>query len=257
MVYVFFPHLDNNNDLITFKFLIDTGASVSLIKTDKLKQTPLYFNPNDKVMINGICPNKQILTTGSVNLEPIFDGYKTKIKFHIVKGPTNIPFDGLLGNDFLLPGKAEINLNQLNLKINCLPVSIKIFTDIEQPFINEPQLLPLSNNQIKKEAITLNPQSETFIEVNIVNNITEGITPEIKICNGVFIAKAILKVTNKKAITSIVNTTDKAVKINFINLALEEFVENDSYVFHNSVENYNLKNSATSRFRIIQENLKL
>jgi hypothetical protein len=196
----------------TFKFLIDTGANVSLIKTDKVKQTPLCFNPNDKITINGISRNKSIQTAESVYLEPIIDNHEFKIKFHIIERPTNIPFAGLIGNDFLQSKNAEINLEQFTLKIKSLPFPLKIYRNSE--FVCTDDTL-CSQQPNKNDNVILKPRSETLIRDNIINQnkISEGITPEIKIYNGVFIAKAILKVNNKKVVTSVINTTDKFVKI--------------------------------------------
>jgi hypothetical protein len=82
---------------------------VSLIRTEKLKQTNLFYNPNETLTLNGLSANASVNTIGSVILKPQLNNHQLDMKFHIVKENANIPFDGLLGNDFLKKQEAQID----------------------------------------------------------------------------------------------------------------------------------------------------
>ncbi|KAJ3650056.1 hypothetical protein Zmor_021765 [Zophobas morio] len=143
-------------------------------------------------------------------------GHKVPIKIHIVKQDCNIPFDGLIGNDFLQPQNAQIDYKNCTLKIDSLPFNIPIY---------------LNCNPNKNESYILKARTEAVIEVNIINdNLNEGIIKETPIIDGVYLAKSIVKVNNQKAITTIINTLERDVRINHINVELEEFDENKSNI---------------------------
>lgn len=203
---------------IEFKFLVDTGANVSLIKLPKLKQTQCTFNSAEKLTLNGLSANSPVSTIGSIVLPLNIHNKIFQVKFHIVKAESNLPFDGLIGNDFLKNEMATICYEKNQLKLNCLPFPIP---------------LHLNSNPSSSETYFLEPRSETVIEIDILNtDLSEGITPEIQVCEGVFLAKALLKVNNQKAFTTILNTTNKKAKINHIKLYLEPFEQNNCTVLN-------------------------
>lgn len=151
----------------------------------------------------------------------------------------NLPHDGILGNDFLLSNGAVINLNKSQLFLASLETPIKLFC----------------KNENSSKAFTLEPRSETVIEVDILNqNITEGICPQINIAEGVYLAKSLVKVNNGKALTTILNTANRKLRINKIQLELEPFLENTSRIL-----NYNENNSINiqDRLKLLHENLRL
>lgn len=225
--------------------MIDTGANVSLIKTAKLKQTNLMYNPNDTVILNGLSTNSPINTLGSVILTPCLNNNHLNIKFQIIKEETtNVPFDGLLGNDYLLTNQqAKIDYEKLKLKLKDLPFSIDMFKN---------------SNPQSESCYYLNPRSETVIKVKILNqNLSEGITPEISICEGVFIAKAILKVNeDNTALTTILNTTDKTIKIDYIDLFLESIPDQLCLPLHDNSINSTNNIDLTARFDLLKNNLR-
>lgn len=222
-----------------FKFLIDTGASVSLLKYhEKIDAINLNVNTNDKITLTGLSANAPVETAGSCILNLNINSQHVPVKFHLVKHNHNLPHDGILGNDFLSLNGAVINLNNSELLLNSLENPIKIMLNMHEPFF-------------------LEPRSETIIQVDILNpNISEGICPEIHIATGVFLAKSLVKVTNGKAITTVLNTENKRLKINKIQLFLEPFETNESRIFYAENNENNPLNNQT-RLKTLHENLRL
>lgn len=103
----------------------------------------------------------------------------------------------------------------------------------------------------------LNERSETLIEIDELNkNIVEGICPEMNVCDGVFLAKSLVKVTeNGKCLTTILNTNNYKVKINKIRVNLEPFQEESSFVFNINVTPN--PNPLKERIQIMNNNLRL
>lgn len=244
MSFVKMPHLDKNGKLFYFTFLIDTGAKVSLIKIPKLKLTDLNFNPHEKMLLHGINKSEPIETAGTITLSIKFhDKHEFNPKFHIIRDNTNIPFDGLIGNDILTAEETEFSYSKNEIKLKSIPFPIKIH---------------FCSNANDAEIYVLQPRSETVIRVNITNGheVKEGYCCDKTIIDGVFLAKAVLKVQeNNTALTTIVNTLEKAVQVNFINLELIPFNETESQVFHVSYD----KNKMNSAYRnsILESNLRL
>ncbi|KAL1488557.1 hypothetical protein ABEB36_015020 [Hypothenemus hampei] len=161
----------------------------------------------------------------SVLLGPNFYNHFLNAKFHVIGNNTSIRVDGLIANNFLKSVEVELNYNKLELKFKSIP-SV--------------------------------PRSETVIRVNIVNGncIKEGYGCNISILNGIFLAKAVLTVQeDNTAITTIINTLEKAVQVNFINLELTPFNETESHVFN--VNSANLEPKGMDRISLLESNFRL
>lgn len=228
---------DINNS--QFKLLIDTGANVSLIKYETVVKNKLDYDTSTQVTLNGLSPNSPISTIGTTIVQPNIHGHIFNLKLHIVPSQANVPFDGLIGNDFLKIENAEINFNKRLLKIDSLPFPITIHYDC-------------SINDVTHQ---LPARSESIIQVNISNpHVKEGISPKMQLYEGVFLAKSVVKVNdNNKAITTILNTTDQTLKVSNITLELEEFDEPTSVMF-NRVSTVNINQN---RIKDLEQNLRL
>ena len=79
-------------------FLIDTGSQISLIKEKILKENA-QINEDEQIKFKSVHGSEKTIGTQCGNFK-----LKSEMpcKFHIVSNKTNIPQDGLLGNDFLL-----------------------------------------------------------------------------------------------------------------------------------------------------------
>lgn len=234
------PYLECHCQNESFKFLIDTGASVSLLKyQEKLNNLDFDLDQGDKITLTGLSANAPVETAGSCILNLHFHSQKVSAKFHLVTENHNLPHDGILGNDFLSTNGAIINLNKSQLFLASLGRPIEI----------------VCKKEINSKSFILEPRSETVIEVDILNkNISQGICPEIKIAEGVYLAKSLVKVNNNKALTTILNTADKKLRINKIQLELEPFLENASQIF-----TYKENNSISiqNRLNLLHNNLRL
>lgn len=98
------------------KLMIDSGASVSIIKKDKVPRISKW-DKNYEVSINGICGNVDVKGKITVGLE-IEDRLVNQEFLVMDKFKSN--FDGILGMDFLNKYKAVINydLNTILITIN-------------------------------------------------------------------------------------------------------------------------------------------
>ena len=162
---------------------MDTGANVSLIKHSKIIGTNTFCDPSEKIILSGL-GTSPVHTAASMTFDGEIYGHKVPIKIHIVKQDCNIPFDGLIGNDFLQPQNAQIDYKNCTLKIDSLPFNIPIY---------------LNCNPNKNESYILKARTEAVIEVNIISdNLNEGIIKETPIIDGVYLAKSIVKVNNLK-----------------------------------------------------------
>lgn len=226
---------------VEFKFLIDTGAGTSLIKSPKLQKINSICDPSDTMSFTGLCANASVHSIGTVELNLKVYDETFPAKFHVIQQESNIPFDGIIGNDFLEIQQANIDFEKRELRIKSLPFPI---------------VLNLNLNPNQSGSYFLNPRSETLIEVDILNDgVTEGITPEISICKGVYLARSLVKVDgNNKAITTILNTNNCKVKIEHIKLYLEPFQENHSQVF-SYCQNQSTKISP-ERLKLLKENIR-
>jgi hypothetical protein len=82
--------------------LVDTGADVSLLKTDNLDKDGT-FDPDGKIKVKGV-----IETYGTVKTVVNSDFLKIPSTFNLVSKQVDIPCDGILGRDFLKKAGAQI-----------------------------------------------------------------------------------------------------------------------------------------------------
>lgn len=133
-----------------------------------------------------------------------------------------------------------------NAKINYenRTITFKSFVD-PIPLLSENQAT-LSNS------ITLQPRSETFIEINIENpNIEEGILPTIQLPRGVYLSKSIVKVNkNKRAVASVLNTRVISQKLDPISVTLEPIPQNLTIFSLNEPSKSNREYELTNTLRL-------
>lgn len=190
-----------------FKFLIDTGASVSLIKANKL--TPeSYFTSREKLNLLGLSPNNPVETVGSCKIPLHHSNGEFIAKFHIINQATNVPFDGLIGDDILQSENAIIDYKNQIIKFKSIKGPIPLMFENQNPISN---------------SIMLQPRSETLIEIDIKNpEIKEGILPDFPLPKGLYLSKAMVKVNqNKRVVASILNTRVTPQTIDTISVYLD------------------------------------
>lgn len=234
--FIYIEVLVNESNNRRLKFLLDTGANISLVKASSLVgETPCH--EDEIIKINGINKTSDpIQSIGYCYLNIYFNNDLFKRKFHIVNGESNIPLDGILGNDFFQEVGALIDYKSNSLVFKNHKISITRRNNNE---INENY--SINNNKNLSELFIIQPRTETFIEFNVQNpDIKQGLVPDFKILDGVYLCKSITTVNeNNKALTTILNTTDKPIKINKLNLTLEPFEDDKVFQIQSQNRSYN------------------
>lgn len=92
------------------KLLIDTGASITLLAKDVIKQESQIENYIIKLF--GVVKNVSIETQGLIHGKFIMNNQQLDSTVHLIEREHAGPGDGYLGYDFLSAYKAIIDLNQ-------------------------------------------------------------------------------------------------------------------------------------------------
>ena len=134
------------------KFLIDTGALVSLIKSTSIKN-PTTIN-NVPVVLNRVSPNAPISTCDETEIELEIHSKTIMTKFQVLNTLTNIPFDELLGDDFHRSQKARIDYSTSTISLSSIPFQIPLLRTTPQRFIS---------------TIRINPRTEMIVPIKLLN----------------------------------------------------------------------------------------
>ncbi|KAJ3666393.1 hypothetical protein Zmor_001836 [Zophobas morio] len=214
----------------TLKLLLDGGANISLVKSNALDgETPFYTD--ETLKLNGINKNKNpVQSVGYSFLNLHFDRLQYEHKFHVLAHETNIPLDGLLGNDFLCNAKAIVDYGSNTLIFRNVRIPLQFRTnDIKSSETQEISQNPECENS---QSYIIQPRTQTLIEFNVLNpEIKEGITPNVEIVDGVYLSHSITTVNaNNKALSTILNTNDRLVQINKLDRTQEKFDQDNVFL---------------------------
>lgn len=240
---ILYSELSKSSDK-TLKFLVDTGASISLIKSSSLCN---ISNSNSKsIVLNGLSLNAPVKTQGELILELEIHKKKFNVQFQLLTEETNIPFDGLLGDDFFRSQSCRINYAESSLSINALPFKI-----------------PLCRNtpQYSRISISLNPRSETVVPINIINpdNVREGII-KCQFLNEnhkILIPNAMVSINeNNLALITMVNMSNVKQIIPIPDIQIEAIPKHDSIFNFNVISDRNEVNNE-ERIHLLNQNLRL
>ena len=104
------------------KFILDTGAQVSVLKSDTAKA--LHFNMLECTKSLHSFDGKILNVVGKVNVLVEWQGKEKQIEIYVIE--SNSRFDGLLGQDMLQSFEKKININSIagTSKIKSLQVDI-------------------------------------------------------------------------------------------------------------------------------------
>lgn len=180
-----------------YTWLVDTGASLSAIKKNIALQTSEHITPHT-IYINGI--GGQIISDGYIqlNLETM---NKTKIrhKFYVFdKLPSHI--DGIIGQDFLVKYKCQLNYENNSLTLNDKNTTLTL------PL----QLYSIKKNNIQSNEIKLAPRCETVVKIP-TNILEESVVLSNEICEGIFIANTVISNNDGFFSVKILNTKETEV----------------------------------------------
>jgi hypothetical protein len=201
------------DDYVNRKFLLDTGAGISIMKKHCL--TDNIALGESEIIIKGITKDP-MKTAGKYTLNIDLKGYKVSHEFIVIDNDENVnlEYDGIIGNDFLEKVNAQIIYEENKLIINkTIPIKLHKLT---RENVNE--------NDDKNNVHVLKARTETILEVEVSNSeIDEGVisTSNINI-PGVYLSKAIVKVKdNHRVNCTILNTTEKDLEIKKLKISLE------------------------------------
>ena len=147
-------------------------------------------------------------TVGTCIIPLEIEGKIISTKFHILNQATNIPHDGLLGKEFFIEHSACIEYETNTVKLK----------EISKPLVVYSEETSSSNN------LHLKARTEIIVKINILNpEIKEGIVPNTKIKEGVYLSRAFVKVNNNnEAYATILNTRTTDQTIEPITVRLEK-----------------------------------
>lgn len=238
---LFESNCSKSNDGV-LKFLVDTGASVSLIKASSLNKVSI--DSTNSISLNGLSPNAPVLTAGETNIELSIRGNKINVDFQLLDSPTHIPFDGFLGDDFLRTHEAKIDYSNGMINLNSIPLGI-----------------PLQQNKPQSSAltITVNPRTETVVPIQLLNlhNVKEGIISAqfINSDDTLLIPHAMVKVQDRnQSFITVINRSIEPQTVPIPLLFIEPF-PNQSYIYSLAPNQPN--NDTKARLDSLNENLRL
>lgn len=175
------------------KFLIDTGAQISLLKINAIpNNSRICFD--EKINLFGINLNST-KTIGSYISDLNIGNFIFKHKFHIVSESFPIKQDGILGLDFIKNSGAIIDVNNNTFKIK----------DVVLNFEKREQ----SNKY------TIPARTEKLLRIRVNTN-EESICHSKTLQDNLFLANCLVKPVNNECIVSIINSSTEPIEIDEI-----------------------------------------
>ena len=89
----------DSRDTRKLRFLIDTGAEISIIRSSSLN-SGVSYQLHEGVDIKGIS-NTVMRTEGTVDLKLLTETHETMHTFHVLGEDSEMHYDAILGKDFL------------------------------------------------------------------------------------------------------------------------------------------------------------
>lgn len=192
--YVHFHSDLSDKDLC---FLVDTGASISLIRRDRMF-TDVRINPHYSASISGIT-DEVISTLGTVKSKLFAQGAQFSHIFQVVDENFPIPIDGILGLDFISQFRASIDYDQWKLLLH--PFKYDNFT-VSQKLYMHPKL----------HTVLLPPRAETIRPISLNTEQKYVYVPDQEIAPNVLIGRAI--VPSQNAFVYVLNYNNTVVSLN-------------------------------------------
>lgn len=210
-------------------FLLDTGADISIVKINKLRQD-IAINSNYRTKISGI-GTSSIETIGQIRSCLVINNHLLTHNFQIVDENFPIPCDGILGLDFLREYNCVLDYGRGQ---NCLIVRPSDFED--------EIILPISES-LNQNSLSLPARSQVIRRINLEKT-GEILVPNQEIGEGLFVANTII--TDKNPYILIVNTTFNNVFLENVDIQTENMSDYELVTVDNT-EKGNERNEIISR----------
>jgi predicted aspartyl protease len=172
----------NTCDFIKFKldigrdeelyFLLDTGADVSIIKSEKLIGST-EFEPREKIKLKSV-DGSIVETHGSVTAKIIEGNTTIPFTFQLVDKQVDINGDGIIGRDLLQKMQARICYESKILELRDQNFSI-LKTLLNRNQVEQRKLEKGLHEEVR--TLTLPSRSETLVRIKVESeeNQTEGL----------------------------------------------------------------------------------
>jgi transposase InsO family protein len=197
-------------------FLVDSGADISLVKSEKLLSTA-EFEPKDRVRVKSI-EGSMIETHGSLETQILEGEVSIPYCLQLVSKQIDLKGDGILGRDFLKAMRARICYRD-----RVLTFQYKGFL-MRKNLTFLPGVEPGIPRSERVNKLTLPARAEVIVQVPVDAGprVKEGVVEKAEMLPGVYMAESLVKVENGCIITSIINTTAEEVELSDPVVKLEE-----------------------------------
>lgn len=234
------------------RFLIDTGASVSLCQPHVAINKSLVSNTNP-IAITGINSNPLFINE-IYTIRPIENCSFTH-DLYILPRDNNVQFDGIFGMDFIKKYQISINFCDKQLISPYKKIPLLCNDDIKGKQIKKDDVI----SKTVPEQCNVTIPSRNIFTLQISCEKPPGIylCPKTKINEYLTLPESIVKVdNNNKFITTILNSSEDDEQLPNLELKLEPF---DINVINNISSNEYVQNNANNSDRklCIKENLRV
>lgn len=233
------------------RVLVDTGADISLIKLNSLKDG-IDIDKSELRVISGVYEGDGT-TIGTIQTTLKINDEQLLIKLHVVDNTFSIPADGIIGRD-LLWGNTIINTKQKLIKF--------YGANADDNFIVLP-LMRRNNCKINKQIfftcdeINIPARTQKVVNVNACGKNKNVLVESEEILPGIFVANSISAIRDNILPVLILNSTTQNINLNgFIpkytcitNFEILDKKENDDCVQRQNNINY-VKNEPNCNNRI-------
>jgi len=203
-------------------FLVDSGADISLVKSEKLLSTA-KFEPRARVRIKSV-EGSIIETHGSLETQVQEGDMNIPYRLQLVSKQVHLKGDGILKRDFLTAMRARICYRERVLIFRYKGVLVR------RKLMSLPGAEQGTPRDRRVNKLTLPARTELLVQapVDAGPQVQEGIVERAELMPGVYMAESLVKVANGCVITSIINTTEEEVELFDPVVKLEELVANDT-----------------------------
>ena len=202
---------------IPFYFLIDTGASISLVREDSLPKGYI-INKGERIKVKGIS-GPSFYTLGTIQIKFSHKTFHGKHSFQVLPADNSIQVDGILGTDFLKQHSADINFSNNSIILNRSHSTLPL----------------LLNDTISGQSLT--PRSISYIDIMTTQTKTLYI-PHKQLATNVYVAGCIQAPKDGRITVTIENYSNNTFKLKDYVVEYETYDDNnyDQQIFFTHYE---------------------
>ncbi len=181
--------------------LVDTGASVSLLKADFLRKHGIKIPASPRQQFQSVT-SALFTTRGPINMDVKIGGLTIPFNFYVSE---DVPQDCLLGFDFLQASNAKIftNTNTLTLFDDLTAVKMAAYdSEVAVALVSNVSIPPRSEAVLAVRTTGKQPSGTYMIEQN----------PQV-MHNTLWVARALVNTNATNMPCRVLNPTDKPIKL--------------------------------------------